>query len=359
MIPLFRPFIAPPEEMMPAIKETLYSGYISEGPRVAEFEQAFGEFIHSKNVLALSSGTAALHVALLLAGVGPGDEVISTPMTAEPTNMAIKYTGADIVWADVHPLNGNMDLYDAVSKMTERTKAIVPVHYGGIPVEANDAVWDIVEMGVPVIEDAAHAMGAKRYKLPLNKPYTMYSLQAIKHLTTCDGGMLVVPEEKMAEARKLRWFGIDRQAKRTEVNVERVGYKYNMHDLTATIGLVQMKHAQWIVDRHIENGLYFDKALADVPGLSPAYIPYGSESSYWFYTVLAEDRDGLSRKLTEAGIANGQVHRRNDWHPVFADSRQDLPGLDDFWSKMLHLPCGWWVEGGDCRHIADTIKAGW
>jgi dTDP-4-amino-4,6-dideoxygalactose transaminase len=357
-IPLFKPFIAPPDELMPALQETLYSGYISEGPKVKEFEEKFAEFIGVRHALAFSSGTAALHVALVLAGVKPGDEVISTPMTAEPTNTAIMQTGAKIVWADVDPKNGNIDPVSVKAKITERTRAVVVVHYGGIPVD----MYGLSGIDILVISDCAHALGARYASRPIASfaDYAMFSLQAIKHLTTGDGGVLVafLPDD-IAYARRLRFFGIDRQAPRTEVDVTHLGYKYNMNDVIATMGLVQLRHAQWVVDRHIENGRFFDEALKGIPGLELCQWNPIAKPSYWFYTVLAENRDGLSKKLTEVGIGNGQVHRRNDWHTVFAGSKCKLLGLDEFWGKMLHVPCGWWLTEEDRGYIVGTIRGGW
>jgi len=358
-ISLFCPYIAPPDELLPALERTLYSGYITEGPRVFEFEKAFAEYVGTPNqTLAFSSGTAALHVALLLAGVGPGDEVISTPMTAEPTNTAILQTGAKIIWADVNPKNGNIDPDSIDEKITDKTSAIMVVHYGGIPADMNSIQW--VAEDIPVIWDAAHAMGARYEDDNVGTwPLTMFSLQAIKHLTVGDSGILNVPDAHVEYARRLRFFGIDRQAPRTEVDVSHLGFKYNMNDITATMGLVQLKHVQEIVDRHIANGKYFDEHLQNIPGLELCQWSPVAEPSYWFYTVLAERRDDLSRMLTEKGIGNGQVHKRNDWHSVFADSKCELPGLNEFWRKMLHLPCHWAVSDEDREYIVDTIKAGW
>jgi len=162
-----------------------------------------------------------------------------------------------------------------------------------------------------------------------------------------------------ALARELRWFGIDRQAPREHVNVKRVGYKYNMHDLTAAIGLVQLAHIQPVLNTYIDNGRWFDRHLTGIPGLTLLQYPPTARPSYWFYTVLAERRDDLARKLREAEIACGTVHRRNDWHAVFSDSKRELPQLDWFYERMLHIPCGWWVTNEEREYIVHIIKKGW
>ncbi len=361
-IPLFKVFLAPERELMPRLRDVLYSGQISEGAPVYEFERRFSAFAGLPNVLSFYSGTAALHAALILAGVGAGDEVISTPMTAEPTNMAIRHAGGTIVWADVDPANGNLTAAAIADRVTPRTKAVMVVHYGGIPAPM-DGIREIAgRAGVPVVEDAAHALGARYGDLPIGalSAYAVFSFQAVKHLTTVDGGMLACRDPgDLPRGRALRWFGIDRQASRTEVDVTTVGYKYHMNNVNATIGLVQLDHAASVIERHVANGRFFDAALRGIPGLDLCGWEEKARPSYWFYTVLAERREELSRYLTEHGIGNSQAHRRNDLHSVFASSRRDLPGLDIFYSRMLHIPCGWWVSDEDREFIVEAIRRGW
>ncbi len=361
-IPLFKVYLAPEEDLMPRLRDVLYSGQVSEGQWVYDFERKFGEFAGSPNMLSCYSGTAALHLALMLAGVCAGDEVISTPMTAEPTNMAIRHAGAAVVWADIDPSNGNLDPESVAQKITPKTKAIVVVHYGGIPASMGRLRSIAERHGIPVIEDVAHALGATYCGRMLGTltEFAIYSFQAIKHLTTVDGGMLHCRNAAdLPRGRALRWFGIDRQAPRTSVDVEVVGYKYHMNNVNATIGLVQMDHIRGVLDRHIDNGKYFDHALRDIPGLELCTWDSGALPSYWFYTVLADRRDDLSRYLSEHRISNSQAHKRNDWHSVFGDSRAELPGLDSFYSRMLHIPCGWWVTEEQREAIAEVIRKGW
>jgi len=361
-IPLFKVFIAPEDSLMPLLHDVLYSGQVSEGEPVYEFERRFSTLVGLPNVLSFYSGTAALHSALVLAGVQAGDEVISTPMTAEPTNMAICHAGGKIVWADVDPANGNLTAASIADRITPQVRAIMIVHYGGIPA-AMDSIRDVAEQaGIPVIEDAAHALGSRYNNRPIgaSSEYTMFSLQAIKHMTTVDGGMLACKDPNdLSRGRAFRWFGIDRQASRTEIDVSSVGYKYHMNNVNATIGLAQLDYITPVIERHIANGQYFDAVLRDIPGLEICCWDQKAEPSYWFYTVLAERRDDLSRYLMEHGIGNSQCHKRNDLHSVFASSRCDLPGLDSFYSRMLHIPCGWWVSDDDREFIVDTIRQGW
>lgn len=361
-IPLFRVNMPPATVLMPQLQKVLYSSFIAEGEQVAAFEQKFGEYIGNPRVIALNSGTSALHLALLLAGVRPGDEVISTPITAEPTNMAIRHAGGRIVWADVDPHNGNVTGDSIAVRITPRTKAIMVVHYGGVPAPLRgiQAVSDA--QNLPVIEDAAHALGARYAGQPIgwHSEFVMFSFQAIKHLTTVDGGMLACRTAAHADRGKLlRWFGIDRHAERTTLDVAVVGYKYHMNNVTATIGMVQLDYIQSVIERHIANGRYFDQALRDIHGLETCQWDTAAEPSYWLYTVLVDRQADFIRHIKGHGVAASTVHKRNDLHSVFADSRCALPGVDAFYARMVHIPCGWWVSNEDREYIVDVIKKGW
>lgn len=362
MIPLVKPFMAPRQELMPELENILYSGYIAEGEPVYQFESKFRDFFGNPMMLALHSGTDALHLALILAGVKPGDEVISTAMTAEPTNTSIAMIGAKVVWADVDPATGLLSPDSVRSLITPRTKAIVLVHYAGM-------VCDMIrfqelsrQSGIPLIEDAAHALGSRfdnKY-IGNHSPYTVFSLQAIKHMTTVDGGFLAVRNDAdFVRARKLRWFGLDKTRPRLENDISEVGYKYAMNNVNATIGLVQMRYLTQILDRHISNGKYFDKALQAVSGIT--LVPYypKTEPSYWLYTILVERRDDFIRALGDRGVNASPLHLRNDRHSIFKHAKRDLPGLNYFYERFVHIPCGWWVGDEERETIVSAIKKGW
>ncbi len=362
MIPLVKPYIAPREEMMPAIEQVLYSGYIAMGEAVEQFEIAMSGYLENPNVVAVNSGTSALHLALLLAGVRPGDEVISTAMTAEPTNTCIAAMGAKVKWADVDESTGLLSPDSVRTKITEKTKAIMLVHYAGMVCDLDSFNQLSKDTGIPIIEDSAHALGS-RYngkRIGSNSPFTCFSFQAIKHMTTIDGGLISFPDERyVAEAKKLRWFGLDKSVARLENDIQRVGYKYGMNNVNAIIGVTQMKHINEIIGVHISNGKYYDKELECVNGIT--LIPYyaNTEPSYWLYTMLVENRDGFCRRLNDAGISASMLHHRSDTHSIFAESKCELPGLDSFYSKFVHIPCGWWVTEEDREYIVDVIKKGW
>lgn len=360
-VPLIKVGLPKPEVLMPALEKILYSGQLAEGESVYSFEKNFAEKFGLENVLAMSSGTAALHTALILAGVTTGDEVISTPMTAEPTNTSILQAGAKIIWADVDPLSGNIDPESIRKKITSKTKAIMVVHYAGYPVRLNEILKIATEFNIPLIEDCAHALGATYDGRPIGSlgDYAIFSFQAIKHMTTVDGGLLVVKDSsKMTKAKKTRWFGMLKGVARTEVDIENIGYKYNMNNVTATIGNCQLEVIAPILKAHIENGLFFDDAISRIKGLSFAKCDAYGKSSYWLYTLLTEDSAHVEKLLTDAGIGASKLHRPNSRHSVFKDSICNLPGLDAFYSKLLHLPCGWWVSPQDRIKIVEVLRKG-
>jgi len=362
MIPLVKTSIPPKEVLMPELEKILYSGYVAQGEQVELFERAFEKFIGGGNALSLNSGTAALHIALLLAGVGDGCEVVSTALTAEPTNVAIKMTGAEIRYADIDSKTGTISPESIKERINDKTKAIMVVDYAGIPVNVPAIQAISNQYGIPVIHDAAHALGAKfnGSRTGNHFPYTVFSFQAIKHLTTIDGGMLHLLNNLEYEKSKLiRWFGIDKKKTRLDNDIKFQGFKYHMNNVNATIGLIQLTRIDTILNSHIKNGQYFDKELQGIPGVELLQYYENSEPSYWLYTLKVEKRDGFVRKMAENGIIASELHKRNDWHSFLNDFNSALPALDNFYSKMVHLPCGWWVGNEERESIVNVIKSGW
>lgn len=362
MIPLVKPYLPPREALMPALEEILYSGYIATGQPVYDFEDKFREYIGNPNLISLHSGTDALHLAYILAGIKPGDEIISTPMTAEPTNTSIKMVGAKVVWGDVDTANGLLDPKSVRSLITEKTKAIVLVHYAGMVCDMDEFNKIAQEFNIPIIEDAAHALGAKYngQMIGCNSSYTIFSLQAIKHMTTVDGGFLAMKgDEQMERAMRLRWFGLSKNKSRLENDITEVGYKYAMNNVNATIGLVQMQYLHKNVNRYIENGKAFDNELAYIPGVTLVKYNSNTEASYWLYTMKVEDRENFIKAMAAAGIMTSPLHHRSDTHSIFNESLRELPNMDLWYDNFVHIPCGWWVTEEDRQFIVDTIKKGW
>lgn len=362
MIPLVKPYIAPREQMMPAIEEILYSGYIAEGESVYKFEKEFGNFIGNSNVLAVNSGTAALHLALLVLGIGLGDEVISTPMTAEPTNTTIAITGAKVVWADVDINTGLLDPEAVRKKITDRTKAIMLVHYAGMVCDMDRFNKLSEETGIPIIEDTAHALGSvyNGKVVGFNSRFACFSFQAIKQMTSVDGGAIAFSNpEDLVVARKLRWFGLDKKVSRLNNDIIRAGYKYGMNNVTAAIASVQLSKTPEVLSRYISNGNFYDNNLKNVPGVT--LVPYynNTKPSYWLYTLKVKDRGNFIKMLESEEIVASPLHHRSDTHSVFKDSKCSLPNMDIWYSEFVHIPCGWWVSESDRERIVSLIKKGW
>lgn len=362
MIPLIKTFMPPKEQLMPELEKVLYSGYIAQGEAVDEFERQLAQYLGNSNCLTVNSGSSALHIALILAGVKEGDEVISTALTAEPTNTVIKQAGAKIVWADIDPKTGNLCPEDVEAKITENTKAIMVVDYAGIPMDIKKFQEIENKYDIPVIEDGAHAFGAsfEGKKIGSHFKYTIFSFQAIKHFTTIDGGALCIKDtDEYEKAKLIRWFGISKEVSRQENDIKVQGYKYHMNNVNATVGLVQLKGIDKVVGRYIENGKFFDEALNNIPGLTLLEYYPNSQPSYWLYTVKVTNKQAFMKMLADKGIAASDLHKRNDSHTIFNESKTTLPNLDEFEKEWVHIPCGWWVTDEDREHIVNVIKQGW
>lgn len=362
MIPLVKSLLPPKEVLMPKLEEVLYSGYIAQGSVVDQFEKEFGEFNGSRYNLSVNSGSSALHIALILAGVKEGDEVISTAITAEPTNTVISQTGAKIVWADIDLETGNLCPKSVESKITDRTSAIVVVDYAGVPVDITSFKNIEEKYNIPVIQDSAHALGAKFEGKNLGNhfKYTAFSFQAIKHMTTVDGGMLCLRDEEDFERAKLiRWFGIKKGVSRLENDINTQGYKYHMNNVNATIGITQLESLGSIIERYIDNGRYYDHELNKIEGLTLLNYYKDSKPSYWLYTLKVEDRDNFIKMMASNGVMASELHKRNDLHSIFAGSKTHLPNVDKFENERVHIPCGYWVKEEDRQMIVEIIKKGW
>lgn len=361
-----------PKTVAKPLLQTIFSGYIGQGEKVEQFEKALSGYIGNSNLLTTNSATSALHLALRVANVGPGDEVISTPLTCAATNWPILAAGADIVWADIDPKTANISPQSIKEKITSKTKAIMIVDWGGQPADL-DMIRKIAfkkiggkKVKIPVIEDAAHALGAvyKTKRIGNWSDFTVFSFQAIKHITTIDGGMLVFKNKNDYKRGKLlRWYGIDRDApnrdSRIEQDVFEWGYKFHMNDVSATIGLEQLKYLDGILKKHRDNAAYFLKNLKNIKGVTLIQPQPDSVSSYWLFTMQVKFRNRFKSAMQKQGIMTSQVHRRNDTHPVVKKFKTKLPNLDIFEKEMICIPVGWWLTQKNKDYIVRSIKKGW
>lgn len=363
MIPLFR--VNMPAGVDQPLLDTLHSGYVTEGPKVKEFEKRLGQIIGNDKIAAVNSGTSALTLALRLAGVGPGNEVITTPMTCSATNLPILNAYAVPVWADVDYRTGNIDPASIESLITERTKAIMIVDWGGLPCDLHAIMKIARKHGLRVIEDAAHAFGAKFDGKFIGSiaDFTCFSFQAIKHITTIDGGAIACLDQKDYErAKRLRWFGIDRESPakdtRIDLDIEEAGYKFHMNDVAATIGLVGLETINKIIKRRQQIAIRYAAELPmiyDRPPVPTSWV----ESAFWLYTITmpAQWVNDFKTFMIDRGIAVSKVHRRNDTYSVFKKwSGQKLHGLDRFYDSMMCIPIHEQMTDDEVKTVIDAAN---
>lgn len=372
--PLFKVHVQT-EQALQQLRTVFESGFINEGIQVTQLTKAMQTELSAQNLVLTNSCTSAITMALKLAGVGPGDEVVTTPMTCVATNTPISNLGAKVVWADVHPEHGMIDPFSVAGKITEHTKAVVAVAWAGTPPN----LWMLKKLckalDVKLILDAAHAFDAYYKGLPVHEwaDYTCYSFQAIKHFTTGDGGALVCKNhDDYLASKAMKWFGLDRDKTKDEkgdwkgqqwdTDVVEAGYKFNMNNVSAAIGLSQLEHVQSIMGAHRCNAALYDELFDGYSNVVHAARPDGADSSFWVYTMKvvpersALNRDSLLKALNSEGIMAGLVHVPNDVYTVFQDSIADLPGVREFSNNQFSLPCGWWLSEADVRHIAQRVK---
>jgi dTDP-4-amino-4,6-dideoxygalactose transaminase len=362
MIPLFKVHI--PKDLGNQIQRVFDEGIVTEGVYSDQFEKEISNLVGNQNCSLLNSGTSALTLAYRLSNVGPGDEVITTPMTCMATNEPIDTMGAKIVFADIDPTTGNIDPDSVKKKLSKKTKAVVGVHWAGQPydIEGIHSVVKNFNPEIKVIEDAAHALGAtyKNREIGSHSDFVCFSFQAIKHLTTVDGGAICsLKNEDDIRIKKLRWFGLDRKftGSKWEQDILESGYKFHMNNVNAAIGLAQMRHIHQIIDEHKKNGKLYDQKIHDTKRVKKLRRDANSESSYWIYSILVDDVTNFKNYMSANEIATDAVHVRNDKYTVFKNYRtNDLHGTDEFCSKMINIPVGWWLSNEDKEKIIKVVN---
>lgn len=360
-IPLFKVFI--PDETNIKLKETLRSGYIAEGVKTKEFTKLISKYIGNPKTLLTNSCTTSLLIAYRIAGVGRDTEVITTPLTSIATNVPILSLGAKPIWADVDRKTGLSSYKDVESLITPKTKAILLLHKDGNIADLNKFKNLADKHGIYLIEDAAHAFGGsyKNKKIGNHGNLVCFSFQAVKHLTTGDGGALSCRnKEDYDKAKKLKWFGVDHDNIVTnpwEKDITEIGYKGNMNDISSTIGIEQMKYFDNILQIYINNGKLYSKLLKNILNIKTIPINPSVVCINWVYTILSENRDTLIKELRNNGIGCGQVHPRNDVWSIFKESKRNLPNVDYFANRELSLPCGWWVTKEDIEKICNIVRS--
>ena len=364
MIPVFKPSMGRAEA--DAVAAVMASGWIGLGPKTAEFERAFAGYVGAPHCVGLNSGTAALDLAMILAGVGPGDEVIVPTITFVATAHAVLHRGAKVIFADVDPGTLNISFDDVAAKLTPRTKAVVPVHYAGRPVDVR-ALKKLVGERVAVIEDCAHAAGASYYgrRVGAEGNLSCFSFHAVKNLATGDGGALVTSDRALADrAKRLRWLGIDRDTwTRTEenrqywwrYNVTELGYKCHMNDLTAAIGLVQLEKLDAMNARRREIVRMYNEQLAGVVETPPDDTDE-FRSAWHIYCIRADRRDDLAVHLQRHGVSTGVHYFPIHLYENCYGPQSPLPVAERGIKRMMSLPIFPDLADDQVTHICETIR---
>ncbi|MES2217313.1 MAG: DegT/DnrJ/EryC1/StrS aminotransferase family protein [Pseudomonadota bacterium] len=337
----------------------LESGWITTGPRVAQFTEALKDYLSAPYVLPLSSATAGLHLTLLALDLQPGDEVITTPMTFAATLNTIVLSGGKPVLVDIDPATYNLDLNQLEDAITEKTRVIMPVHFAGLPLNL-DQLYDIAQRhGLRVVEDAAHAIGAEfnGQRIGAVGDTQVFSFHPTKNMTTGEGGCISTRDEQLAKKiGLLRFHGIDREAwnrygkgGQQDYEIVMPGFKYNMMDIQAAIGLHQLRELDGFIERRAELANRYQEALADWPQWELPVAPdYAHKHSWHIYTPLLNeavagmDRDEFMTAMKERNIGTGLHYRAVHLYPYYRDcfgfQEGDFPHAEAVAERIISLP---------------------
>ena len=393
-IPLFKVFMS--EEAISASSQVLRSGYIGQGEYVNQFEKQLETFLGAENAITTNSATSAEHLIYYMLkkpgqlnisspfgedlpstydwpGLEEGDEVLATPLTCTATNWPIVLNGLGLKWIDTCPETLGPDFDDLERKITAKTKLISIVHWGGYPVDLRR----LYELQVKayraygtfplIVEDCAHSFGSKYEDRFLGSHGNLctFSFQAIKHITSIDGGMLVTSDSAFAErAKLLRWYGIDRESNRKdfrcEEDINEIGFKFHMNDVSASIGIANLAHYDYISSGFKRCASFYRERLSEADGVTLIQHPRaGVDPNPWLFSILVQDKNAFYKTMTSKGISVSQVHERNDKHTCVREFRSFLPSLDHICKSLICIPCGWWVSDDELEYICETIQAGW
>jgi dTDP-4-amino-4,6-dideoxygalactose transaminase len=347
------------EEEIEAVAETLRSGWLTTGPKAALLEERMAEYLEAEHVLAVASGTAAMHLALVALGIGPGDEVITTPITWPATANVIVHTGATPVFVDVREGDLNIDPELAAAAVTERTKAILPVHLAGQPADLDP----LHALGIPVVEDAAHAAESvyRGRKLGGLSEATCFSLYATKNIAAGEGGLVATNEGAVAEA--IRNLRLMRRGDGSLYDITVPGYKANLSDVLAAIALVQLdKLPEHTAARKRQFELY-DEGLAELDGLEPlARDPRDTHALHLYVVRVDSERLGLTRDEVQRALAaeriSTSIHflpvHRLTWYRERFPEQPPLPVAERAGDEILSLPLS---PAHSDEDIADVVEA--
>jgi dTDP-4-amino-4,6-dideoxygalactose transaminase len=377
----FLPFAMPDigDEEIAEVVDTLRSGWITTGPKAKRFEVDFAAFLGdaSLHCIAVNSATAGLHLALEALGIGPGDEVITTTHTFTATAEVVRYLGADVKLVDIDPATLNIDPALIEAAITQRTKAIIPVHYGGLAADMQAILKIARRHGLRVVEDAAHALpttSGGRLVGTLDSDATVFSFYANKTITTGEGGMLVTRDAGLAQrAQVMRLHGMSRDAfDRFTASVPSwyyeivaPGFKYNLTDIAAAIGLHQLKKARRFAQQRALIAARFNAAFAELPVLTAPCPPKGELHAWHLYALRLADgagitRDRLIERLFERGIGCSvhyiPLHLQPYWRARYQLTSQMFPHSQRVYERQLSLPIYTRMRDADVERVVRAVE---
>jgi len=360
------------------VVDALRSGWLTTGPKTRRFEEDFARYIGAGvEALAVNSATAGLHLALEAAGIGPGDEVITTPFTFTATAEVIRYLGAHPVFVDIEENTHNIDPENIEAAITTRTRAIIPVHFGGLACDMNRILKIALRHGLKVVEDAAHALPAtveKRLIGSLDSDATVFSFYATKTLATGEGGMVVTRNPELARrCRVMRLHGIDRDAfdRYTSVkpawfySVVAPGFKYNMTDIAAAIGIHQLRKVKSFRERREALAQRYDQAFQDLDLQLPAHAPIGEKHAWHLYVIrLASahlDRDEFINEMAALGIGTSvhfiPLHLHPYWRDTYHLTPEQFPNATRTFKQVVSLPLYPRMTNSDQDRVIDAVRS--
>jgi len=344
------------EEEVQAIRDVLHSGILTNGPRTAEFEQAFARRHQTAYGVAFANGTVALAGMYLACGIGPGDEVIVPSLTFISSATSVLHVGATPVFAEILPGTYDLDPADVRARITPRTKAILAVHYGGQPADMDSLREVAAEAGVVLLEDAAEAHGARLHGRPVGglSKAAMFSFTPTKNITTGEGGLVTTNDAALADTMRL----LRNHGQGALYRHDTLGYNWRMAEMQAAMGVAQLERLDGILARKRANAQWMAHRLADVEGVHPPVVRAGAEHAYMLYTVTLDvDRDAVLASMLAAGIEARvyfpPVHRQ----PVFLDVGAQLPVTDAVAGRILSIPFHSALTEEELELVAATLEA--
>ena len=350
------------EEELQAVKEAFAYGYFGHAYKVEQFEQELQAYLGNGQVVAVNTGTSALHLALDALGIGAGDEVIVPSLTFVASFQAISMVGATPVACEVSPDTLLMDMQDVLTLITDRTKAIIPVHYAGNPCDMEQLLRLKESRGIRIIEDAAHALGSlyNGRKVGSFGDICCFSFDSIKNITCGEGGAIVCQEKALADKIRIkRTLGIERQlgTERWLYEVSEQGYRYHMSNINAAIGLEQLKKIDTFINRRREICIYYEKAFKNIAGIKMLAVNYQEVAPHIFVIrVLNERRNDLIEYLRRCDIETGLNYIPNHLHPLYQQRDKAFPVSEQLYKEIITLPLHCRLSDQDVDFVIESVK---